>query len=83
MALSDKVADYYREARWRAQRRKSAWNILLFPFCIGSGLVLWFALFQLVWMFHVHVYSDHQFNEFWQRGVSRRLFAEFVAMTCG
>jgi len=80
MALSDKVANYYREARWRAQRRTSAWNILLFPFCIGSGLVLWYALFQLVWMFHVHVYPDHQFNEFWQRGISTGNFALSLVM---
>jgi hypothetical protein len=52
VALSDRLTNYYREARWRAQRRKSAWNILLSLFCIGSGLALWCASFKLVWAFH-------------------------------
>jgi len=48
VTLSERVRSYYREARWRARRRKSAWNILLSLFCIGSGLALWYALFRLV-----------------------------------
>jgi len=48
VTLSERVRSYYREARWRARRRKGAWNILLSLFCIGSGLALWYALFRLV-----------------------------------
>jgi hypothetical protein len=69
VALSERLTNYYREARWRARRRKSAWNILLSLFCIGSGLALWYALFQLVWAFHVALHSDHRFDEFWQPGI--------------
>jgi hypothetical protein len=69
VALSDRLSNYYREARWRAQRRKSAWNILLSLFCIGSGLALWYASFRLVWALHAALYPDHRFNEFWQLGI--------------
>ena len=75
MALSDRLTNYYREARWRAQRRKSAWNILLSLFCIDSGLTLWYAVFQLVWAFHAAVYPDHQFSEFWRAGIGPSSFA--------
>lgn len=69
-ALTQKVANYYRQARWRAQRRKSAWNILLLPLGFASWLALWYALFQLVWAIHVAFHPDHQFDEFWRRGIS-------------
>lgn len=69
MALSERLTNYYREARWRARRRKSAWNILLSLFCIGSGLALWYALFQLVWAFHAALYPTHRFDQFWQPGI--------------
>jgi hypothetical protein len=51
VALSDRLTNYYREARRRAQRRKSAWNILLSLFCIGSGLALWCASFRTYFAF--------------------------------
>jgi len=66
--------------RGGAQRRKSAWNILLFPFCFGSGFALWYALFQLVWAFHVVIYPDHQFDEFWHSGISSGSFALSLLM---
>src|ERR1700739_3145351 len=69
VALSDRLSNYYREARWRAQRRKSAWNILLSLFCIGSGLALWYASFRFVWALPAAPYPDHRFNEFWQPGI--------------
>ena len=69
VALSDGLTNYYREARWRALRRKSAWNILLSLFCIGSGLALWYVSFRLVWALHVALYPAHRFNEFWRPGI--------------
>jgi hypothetical protein len=80
VSLSDRVTNYYREARWRARRRKSAWNILLFLFCFGSFLALSYALFQLVWAFHAALYPDHRFDEFWRRGISARSFALSLLM---
>jgi hypothetical protein len=64
------VTSFYREARWRARRRKSAWNILLFALCFGSWAALWYVLFQLVWAFHVNIHPDHQLREFWSPGIS-------------
>jgi len=74
VTLSERVRSYYREARWRARRRKSAWNILLSLFCIGSGLALWYALFQLVWAFHIFIYPNHRFDQFWQPGIGPSSF---------
>ena len=73
--LSERVADYYREARWRTRRRKSAWNLLLFPLCFVSWLGLWYILFRFVWAFHVAIYPDHRFTEFWSPGISMGSFA--------
>jgi hypothetical protein len=67
--VSQRISDFYRSARWRAQRRKSAWNILLFPLCFGGFLVCWYVLFQLVWKFHTAIYPEHRFAEFWQPGI--------------
>jgi hypothetical protein len=78
--VSKRLTDFYRSARRRAQRRKSAWNILLFPLCFGSFLVCWYVLFQLVWIFHAAVYPNHQFAEFWPRGISPRSFALSLLM---
>jgi hypothetical protein len=78
--FSRKLADYYREARWRAQRRKSAWNILLLPLCFGAWIAIWYALFSLVWAFHTTVYPNHRFTEFWSRGISPRSFALSLLM---
>jgi hypothetical protein len=72
--VSQRISDFYRNARWRAQRRKSAWNILLFPLCFGGFLVCWYALFQLVWKFHTAIYPEHQFAEFWRPGISMANF---------
>ena len=69
------VAAYYAAARHRAQQRKSAWNALLIPFGFGAGFVTWYALFRLVWLFHVALYPEHQLKDFWQAGIS---FGSFV-----
>jgi hypothetical protein len=73
--LSEKLAAYYRNARWRAQRRKSAWNILLIALSLAAWVAIWHALFWLVWAFHVAIYPQHQLADFWPRGISTRSFA--------
>lgn len=72
--LAQRAAKYYGEARQRAQRRKSPWNVLLIPFCLGSAIGIWYALFRLVWLFHVAIYPQHQLREFWQEGISFKSF---------
>jgi hypothetical protein len=72
--VSQRISDFYRDARRRAQRRKSAWNILLFPLCFGGFLVCWYVLFRLVWKFHAAIYPEHQFAEFWRPGISTANF---------
>jgi len=65
---------YYEEARHRAKRRKSAWNVLLLLFGFGAWLAVWYALFRLVWLFHVTVYPAHRLRDFWQEGLGFRSF---------
>ena len=65
-----RTARFYGEARQRAKRRKSLWNFLLIPFCLGPAFGLWYALFRLVWCFHVAIYPQHELREFWQDGIS-------------
>jgi hypothetical protein len=72
--VSQRLADFYLNARRRARRRKSAWNILLFPLCFGGWLVCWYVLFQLVWKFHTTIYPEHQLAEFWPREISMANF---------
>jgi hypothetical protein len=74
MKLS-KPAKYYAEARHRAGRRKSPWNLILIPLCAGSAIAIGYALFRVVWLFHVGVYPDHRLRDFWQKGIS---FGSFV-----
>jgi hypothetical protein len=74
-AFSDKLTDYYREARLRARRRKSLWNVLLLGVGFIAWLAVWYALFSLVWAFHAAVYPEHRFADFWPRGVSTKSFA--------
>jgi hypothetical protein len=73
--LSEKLAVYYRNARWRAQQRKSAWNILLIALSLAAWVAIWHALFWLVWAFHVAIYPQHQLADFWPRGISTHSFA--------
>ena len=67
---SKRLADFYLNARRRSQRRKSAWNILLFLVCFGCWLACWYVLFWLVWTFHAAIYPEHQLGQFWPRGIS-------------
>jgi len=74
------LADYYRAARWRAQRRKSPWNFLLFPLCFGAFLATWYALFRLVFAFHAAIYPQHHFADFWRQGISLGSFVPSFLM---
>jgi hypothetical protein len=78
--LADKSAKYYAEARHRAQRRKSPWNLILLPLCGGSAIAIGYALFRVVWLFHVALYPNHQLREFWQEGISFRSFVQSFLM---
>jgi hypothetical protein len=73
--LSEKLVAYYVRARLRAQRRKSAWNALLVPICFGAWIGIWYALFRLVWAFHIGLYPQHRLADFWPRGISAGSFA--------
>lgn len=64
----------------RAGRRKSPWNLLLFPIGFGLFAVTWFAFFQLVWRYHAHLYPAHEFKDFWPRGVRFRSFVPSFLM---
>jgi len=82
-ALPDKLTAYYRTARLRARRRKSAWNVLLLPICFGAWVGIWYALFRFVWAFHAAIYPDHRLADFWPRGVSLGSFALSFLMMFG
>lgn len=78
--LVEKSATYYADARHRATRRKSPWNLILIPLCAGSAIAIGYALFRLVWRFHVAFYPDHQLPGFWQKGISFNSFVPSVLM---
>ena len=42
---------YLEEARKRATRRRSAWNLLLIPVVLGTWAVMWYASVQAVGQF--------------------------------
>jgi|SRR5947207_706469 len=70
--LVDKSAKYYAEARHRAKRRESPWNVILIPFCGGSAIAIGYGLFRIVWLFHLVFYPNDQLPEFWQEGITFR-----------
>lgn len=71
-----KTIGYYADARQRAQRRKSNWNLILIPLGGAAVIGVWYTLFRLVWLFHVAMYPDHQLQDFWQKGIG---FGSFVS----
>ena len=78
-----KIDEFYTEARQRAKRRKSPWNLILIPLVIGGIGSVWYGLFQLMWKIHINIYPEHigRFNEFWQKGISGRSFiSSFLLM---
>jgi hypothetical protein len=78
--LVEKSARYYVDARHRAKRRKSPWNLILIPLCGGSAIAIGYALFRLVWRFHVVFYPDHQLPQFWQEGIGFNSFVPSFLM---
>ena len=54
----------------RAARRRSPWNFLLLPVLLISFVTIWWdILVNLVWLFHVQLYPEHehQFHEYFGR----------------
>ena len=70
-----RTVEWYAGARHRAQRRRSAWNLILIPLGLAGWLGAWYGLFRLVWAFHVTLYPQHSLHDFWGKGVS---FSSFV-----
>lgn len=75
------ISKFYAEARARAQRRRSPWNLILIPLVLGGWLSAWYVLFRLVWAFHQFLYPTHQFRDFWQPGISFSSFVPSFLMT--
>ena len=72
MDIFKKASGYYGNARRRAGRRKSLWNVAILPFALTAWAAVWYALFRLVWLFHVTLYPNHQLKDFWQSGIGVR-----------
>jgi hypothetical protein len=64
-----RAREWYSSARHRAQRRKSAWNLILIPLGWGAWIGIWYGLFRLVWSFHVTLYPQHRLGDFWREGI--------------
>ena len=78
--IAQHITQWYSNARYRAKRRKSAWNLLLIPFALVGGIVTWYGLFRLVWLFHVALYPEHRLQDFWPAGISLSSFAASFIM---
>ena len=72
---AQQIAEFYSSARARAQRRHSLSNLVPIPLGLSGWLGSWYGLFRLVWAFHVFLYPQHVFRDFWQKGIS---FSSFV-----
>src|SRR5262249_8644481 len=69
---------YVKRARVRAQRRKSAWNLVLIPLVVGGVGGTMYVLFRTMWYIHTVIYPAHvgRLAEFWGKNMS---FASFVS----
>lgn len=67
--------EWYAGALIRAQRRRSPWNLVLIPLTLAGWFGAWYVLFRVVWAFHVTLYPQHAFRDFWPKGIS---FTSFV-----
>ena len=74
-SLVERANAFLERARFRAQRRRSPWNLILIPLTFGGWLGTWYLVFRLVWTYHVWLYPDHQFRNFWHKGISFPSFA--------
>lgn len=63
---------YYGEARHRARRRKSFWNVPLLVFSMATWAGTVYLVFSLVWLFHTALYPEHQLSDFGREGSSFR-----------
>jgi hypothetical protein len=85
-----RVSVFFTEARLRARRRNSAWNLILIPPALFGWLGSWYVFLRIVWAFHQIFYPQHAFHDFWQEGVGFEslvlsllmLFAPFPASIC-
>ncbi len=70
------IRQYFQEARARAKRRKSPWNLILIPFSIGGIGFSYFIQFQILWFIHTLMYPNHsgRLKEFWKEGLSGNAF---------
>jgi hypothetical protein len=68
--------------RERAAKRKSPWDFIgiLLGFVVFP--VLWFYLFRVAWLVHLHFYPAHagHLREFWGEGISTRAFVSSLLM---
>jgi hypothetical protein len=76
----NKVINWLTEARQRAQRRRSPWNLLLIPLSLAFWLGIWYGLFRLVWAFHITLYPRHDLQNFWLEGTSWSSFVPSFTM---
>jgi len=71
-SLIEKIKRYFPEARERAKRRKSPWNLILIP--VGAAWIGFFcvAQFKILWAIHILIYPNHagRYEEFWPAGLS-------------
>ena len=70
-----RITAYYANARHQAGRRKSPWNFLLIILGFVAWMAAWYGLFRLIWMFHIAIYPEHQFRDFWNGNISFRSFS--------
>ena len=72
----NKIAKYFHEARARAERRKSPWNLILIPLVIISGVFVYIIQFNILWFIRAIIYPNHsgQLCEFWREGLSLAAF---------
>ena len=78
--LMKPIVSWYTEARQRAQRRKSLWNLILIPLSLAFWFGVWYGLFRLVWAFHITFYPQHNLQNFWPEGASLPSFVPSFLM---
>lgn len=58
----NKLANYIDNARLRATRRKSAWNLLLIPAVTIPLGAIWLGIFKIMGLLHSHVYPEQNLH---------------------
>ena len=69
-----KAGTFTANARLRAQRRRSPWNLILIPLGFGYIIGVNYLLFRIVWAFHTLFYPSHELHAFWQSGITLASF---------